>query len=91
MQLSLHDRLEFCLHQRLGESGAQLDDRLERVWMGDLVYLIFDPLQARDFCVSTWTLDQKRRSRWYVGGGSLTWQVAEQSVQPQDPHKLATT
>lgn len=69
--------LEFCFHQGPGESGVQLDDHLEAVWMDGLAFLIFDPLQARDYGRPEWTLEQVRRSRWYVGGGELRWQVIE--------------
>lgn len=66
---------EFCFREGVKESGVQLDDHLEAIWLAGGVFVIFDPLQARDFDQPDWTIEQIRRSRWYVGGESLSWEL----------------
>jgi hypothetical protein len=77
--VTLHLRLsrlsEFCFQQGVKASGVQLDDRLEVVWLNGGVFVILDPLQTRDFAQQEWTLEQVRKSRWYAGGQSLSWEL----------------
>jgi hypothetical protein len=75
LRLGLSRVSEFCFREGVKASGVQLDDHLEVVWLDGGVFVILDPLQARDFNQPEWTLDQVRRSRWYAGGQSLSWDI----------------
>lgn len=75
LRLQMAGCREFCFQKGVNESGVQLDDHLEIVWIEGAVYLVLDPLQARDYKQAGWTVDQVRRSRWYVGGQSLSWEL----------------
>jgi len=77
LRIRVTEYVEFCLHEGARESGVQLDDHLEVVWFDDAVFLVLDPLQARDYDQPGWTIEQVRRSRWYVGGQSLFWSLTE--------------
>jgi len=64
---------EFHFFESDKASTSQFDDHLAIVWLDGHVYLVGDPLQSRDFSAEAWTLDQVRRSTWYVGGTHLSW------------------
>ena len=79
--LRVVDDLEFCFREVHNATGVQLDDHLEVVWLADSVFLVLDPLQARDYQQARWSLEQVRSSRWYVGGASLFWTLESSYAQ----------
>ncbi len=75
--IKITNNIEFLLKERAGKTGVQLDDHLEIVWLEEKLFLILDPLHAQDFNKTKWDIDQIKKSRWYIGGDSIYWDIIE--------------
>lgn len=75
LKLLIEDVKEFKICEGPKTSFAQPDDHIEIQRLNNIIYLIFDPLQSKNFDKQEWSIDEIQSSKYYVGGSFLYWEI----------------
>lgn len=78
LKITVKGNIEFRIWEPGGGVNVVINDKVVGYYYDGKAYINFDPLHSKDWETNGWSLDEIRRSSFYVGGKHVFWMIVTQ-------------